>query len=193
MRRIPSSAGDFTGPANREGMEALAEHLIAMGWRRFAFAGAGVMHSGVRERLDGLRAALLRRGLPPPEVLKTPGTRAGGMAAARHVMALAARPDALVCGNDVVAFGAMPVLEQAGLRIGIDIAVTGVGDVPEAATCRPPLTTLQTGPRRIGEAAAGLLLRRIAEPAATPQRMILPARLMARASCGAGVPRPGMS
>jgi LacI family transcriptional regulator len=190
MRQVPHSAGDFTGPANRQGMEALARHLIATGCRRFAFAGAGVMHSGVRERLEGLRAMLRRQDLPPPEVLKTPGTRDGGMEAARHVLALAPRPDALVCGNDVVAFGAMPVLEQAGLRIGIDIAVTGVVDVPEAAICRPPLTTLQTEPRRTREAAAGLLLRRIAQPMAAARRMILPARLTVRASCGAGAIPP---
>jgi LacI family transcriptional regulator len=67
-----------------------------------------------------------------------------GMEATRHIIALKTRPDALVCGNDVVAFGAMPLLEQTGLRIGANIAVTSIGDVPQAATRRPPLTTLQT-------------------------------------------------
>jgi LacI family transcriptional regulator len=85
-----------------------------------------------------------------------------------------------------MAFGAMPALERLGLRVGQDIAVTGVGDVPEAALGRPPLTTLATEPRRIGQEAARLLLRRIADPGASAEQMVLPARLIVRASCGAG-------
>jgi LacI family transcriptional regulator len=95
------------------------------------------------------------------------------------------RPTALVCSNDVMAFGAMPVLEQLGLRVGQDIAVTGVGDVPEAALGRPPLTTLATEPRHIGQEAARLLLRRMAMPDAPAEQVVLPARLVVRASCGA--------
>ncbi|KAA2212014.1 LacI family DNA-binding transcriptional regulator [Teichococcus oryzae] len=186
MRRVPGSGGDFTAPANRAGMQALALHLIAAGRRRFAFAGAGVMHSGVRERLAGLRDALRRHRLPPPTLLRTPGTRAGGAATARLLAALPERPDALVCSNDVMAFGAIAALEQAGWRVGSEVAVTGVGDVPEAATYRPALTTLRTGPRQIGEAAVRLLLRRIADPGAPAERLVMPAELVVRASCGGG-------
>ncbi|MDB5369938.1 MAG: LacI family transcriptional regulator, partial [Roseomonas sp.] len=114
----------------------------------------------------------------------------GGLEAASLLLAAARRPTAMICCNDVVAFGAMLGLERQGVVIGRDIAVTGVGDVPEASTSRPPLTTLETGPRRIGQEAARLLLRRIADPAATPEQVILPARLVIRASCG---PPPGVA
>jgi LacI family transcriptional regulator len=184
MRRVPGSGGDFIAPANRAGLQALTTHLIASGRRRFAFAGAGVMHSGIRERLSGLQDALRRHGLRPPTLLRTPGTRAGGIETARLVAALPERPDALVCCNDVMAFGAIAALEQAGWRVGTELAVTGVGDVPDAATYRPSLTTLRTEPRRIGEAAVQLLLRRIADPAAPAERVTLPVELVVRASCG---------
>lgn len=186
MRRVRHSEGDFAGPDNRAGMKALAEHLVALGWRRFAFAGAGSLHSGVRERLEGLRAVLRRHALPMPALLPTPGTRAGGIEAARLLLAGEWRGTALVCGNDVMAFGAMQALAQAGLRIGEEVAVTGVGDVPEAAGCRPGLTTLRTSPRLIGEAAVRLLMQRLAEPAAPAAHLVLPAALVPRASCGEG-------
>ncbi|HWL79612.1 MAG TPA: LacI family DNA-binding transcriptional regulator [Roseomonas sp.] len=188
MRRVGGSTGDFVGPANRLGAERLAEHLVARGHRRFAFAGAAVMHSGTRERLEGLRAVLRRHGLPAPLVLRSAGTRSGGVEAALRLVALPARPDALVCSNDVVALGAIPELERQGIRVGRDMAVTGVGNVPEAATCQRPLTTLDTAPRQIGEAAVRLLLRRIAQPAAPPEQLTLPAALVVRESCGSRAP-----
>lgn len=182
MRRVRGSAGDFTGPDNRLGLDLLTEHLIAQGHRHIAFAGAAVMHSGIRQRLDGVAAALRRHRLPPPVVLRTPATRAGGAEAAGLIRKLETPPTALVCCNDVVAFGAMPVLERLGLRVGRDIAVTGVGDVPEAAIGYPPLTTLATEPRRIGQEAVRLLLRRIADPAAAEEQVVVPSRLVIRAS-----------
>ena len=185
LRRVARSGGDFAGPANREGMEILAEHLLSLGRRRIAFAGAAIMHSGVRERLQGLQAVLRRHGLPPAEVLDAPGSRLGGIEAARLLAQLPERPEALVCVNDVMAYGAIRALEKAGLRIGKDIAVTGVGDVPETTTFRPGLTTLQTEPRKIGEAAVRLLLRRLAAPDARAEKLILPARLVVRETCGA--------
>ena len=188
MRQVRGSGGDFTGPDNRLGLDLLTEHLIAGGHRHIAFAGAAVMHSGIRQRLDGVAAALRRHGLPPPVVLRTPATRAGGAEAAHLLQDMKVAPTAMVCCNDVVAFGAMPVLERLGLRVGHDIAVTGVGDVPEAAIGHPPLTTLATDPRRIGQEAVRLLLRRIAQPAVAAEQVVIPSRLVIRASCAARLP-----
>ncbi|MBO1076802.1 LacI family DNA-binding transcriptional regulator [Roseomonas marmotae] len=186
MRQVRGSGGDFAGPDNRLGLDLLTEHLIARGHRRIAFAGAAVMHSGIRQRLDGVAAALRRHGLPPPVVLRTPATRAGGAEAAHLLHGMEPPPTAMVCCNDVVAFGAIPVLERLGLRVGRDIAVTGVGDVPEAAIGDPPLTTLATEPRRIGQEAVRLLLRRINDPAVAAEQVVIPSRLVIRASSAAG-------
>jgi len=186
MRCVPGSGGDFTGPANALGLDHLTEHLVRLGHRRFAFAGAAVMHSGIRERLAGVKAALRRHDLPPPLILRTPAARQGGLEAARLLARAQPRPTALICCNDVVAFGAMAGLERAGLVVGRDVAVTGVGDVPEASSCRPPLTTLSTGARQIGGEAARLVLRRIADRGAPSERVIMPAQLVIRASCGSG-------
>jgi LacI family transcriptional regulator len=190
MRHVRGSQGDFTGADNLLGMEHLTEHLIRLGHRHMAFAGAAVMNSSLRHRLDGVQAALRRHGLPPPTVLRTPASRPGGAEAAEMLWRMPRRPDAMVCCNDVVAFGAVPVLQALGARIGQDIAVTGVGDVPEAANGNPPLTTLATDPRRIGQEAVRLLLRRITQPAAPVEQVVLPARLVIRASCGAAMALP---
>ena len=59
-------------------------------------------------------------------------------------------------------------------------------DIAEAAAWSPPLTTVATDPRRIGEEAAKLLIRRIADPYGSSERVVLPPRLVLSQSCGQG-------
>ena len=58
--------------------------------------------------------------------------------------------DVLICGNDMMCFGAYKVLEQRGLVPGKDIAVMGFDDVPYAAQATPGLTTVKADPSLIG-------------------------------------------
>lgn len=58
--------------------------------------------------------------------------------------------DALICGNDMMCFGAYQVLEKRGLVPGRDIAVMGFDDVPYAAQVVPGLTTVKADPSLIG-------------------------------------------
>jgi len=58
--------------------------------------------------------------------------------------------DVLICGNDMMCFGAYQVLEQRGLVPGKDIAVMGFDDVPYAAQVSPGLTTVKADPSLIG-------------------------------------------
>ncbi|MGG5890564.1 LacI family DNA-binding transcriptional regulator [Falsiroseomonas sp. HC035] len=185
MRMVPGSVGDYAGPDNEPGTALLAEHLIGLGHRSFAYAGGVAPHSGNRERVAGVVGALRRHGLAPLEILRTEGTRVGGMEAAAQIDAMDRRPTALICGNDIVALGAILGLQQRGVVIGRDIAVTGIGNVPEAAICQPGLTTLATNPRIVGQEAVRLLLRRIVNPAVAAEAVAVPVRLVVRASCGA--------
>ncbi len=58
--------------------------------------------------------------------------------------------EVLVCGNDMMCFGAYQVLEKRGLVPGKDIAVMGFDDVPYAAQVVPGLTTVKADPSLIG-------------------------------------------
>jgi LacI family transcriptional regulator len=187
MRFVSGSTGDYAGPDNEPGMALLAEHLISLGHRDFAYVGGELMHSANRQRIAGVTGVLQRHGLPDPVFLRHESTRLGGMQAAEKLSIMDPRPTAVICGNDVTAFGTMMGLQQRGLVIGRDVAVTGVGDVPEAAACQPGLTTLATSPRGIGREAARLLLRRIGDPTVVIEHVAMPTRLVVRASCGSQV------
>jgi LacI family transcriptional regulator len=175
--------GDYAGADYRFGIEQAVEHLVRLGHRRIAFIGGNLLHSATRERWAGFRAAMRRHGLEEERILRTPLTRQAGAEAIAALLDSPEPPSAAICFNDIVAFGVMLGLERRGLRAGRDLAVIGVDDLPDAALTEPPLTTVGTLPRVVGEESARLLLRRIADPTRRCERVILPARLVLRASC----------
>lgn len=67
--------------------------------------------------------------------------------------------DALICGNDMMCFGAYQVLEKRGLVPGRDIAVMGFDDVPFAAQAVPGLTTVKADPSLVGYEAVKICER----------------------------------
>jgi len=99
-------------------------------------------------------------------------------------------PQAIVCGNDEMAVGALDVLTRLRLRVPGDVAITGFDDLSVARRMRPPLTTVAQPMREIGAAAVRAVLARLAEPAAARTAAVLPTRLAVRRSCGCPPARP---
>jgi LacI family transcriptional regulator len=178
---------DYVGADNVRGAEMAVEHLIAHGHRRIAFIGGPKGASAWQDRLRGYRNALELFGLPVDDSLSVPSpvSRDGGYAAVCRLIDSPDPPTAVLCYNDVVAFGAMLGARAAGQTPGRDFSVIGFDDIEEAALWQPALTTVSARPREIGMVAARLLLERMANPSATPQQVILPPHLVIRDSCGA--------
>ena len=59
-----------------------------------------------------------------------------------HLAPLHCGADALICATDQVAMGALHALNDAGIAVPDQIAVTGFDDIPAAAQFIPPLTTI---------------------------------------------------
>lgn len=175
---------DFLALDNVAGARLATEHLLERGHRRIAFVGGHRDSSSCRQRRNGYRAALAVAGITPePQwLVECAPTR---LEAARAVGALFVRdpaPTAAVCYNDAVALGVIAGLAQRGRRAGVDFAVTGFDDIPEASVSAPPLTTIAADPRARGRQAAQLVLQRVHEPDAAPRHTVAPIRLQVRAS-----------
>lgn len=67
------------------------------------------------------------------------------------------RPSAIICGNDIIAQGALFACQGLGLKVPNDISIIGIGDFRGSAHMEPSLTTLRLPARRIGELTADLL------------------------------------
>ena len=96
---------------------------------------------------------------------------------------LARAPDvtAAFVASDIVAFGALRAVREAGLRVPGDISVVGFDDIPLARHFDPPLTTIRLPARDLGAAAGRALVERLAGRAGM-ERTLLPTELVVRDS-----------
>ncbi len=173
-----------------EGGAALAvRHLAVLGRKRIAHITGPERFEAVRLREAGYRAALAEAGLAirPGDYLPGHWSEAWGFEAARRLFSPGrAAPDALFCGNDQIARGAIDALREMGRSVPADVAVVGFDNWEVMAkAARPPLTTVDMNLDALGSEAGACLLEMMAGRAVTGVRR-LPCSLIVRDSCGAG-------
>ncbi|HTU73241.1 MAG TPA: LacI family DNA-binding transcriptional regulator [Trebonia sp.] len=173
---------------NWSGATALARHLLEQHGRKRLFYVAGPPEApDARERRRAFEEAVARHpGAVLAGCFEGRFSAISGQLAVREILAAPGRelPDAIVCGNDQMAIGAMRELQAAGIRVPADIAVAGFDDFHLGAMVTPPLTTVHQSMRMVGERACALLLDRIADPAVARRVERLPTELVIRESCG---------
>ena len=138
-------------------------HLLDLGHKRLGvIAGSSVNNDRAAARVAAVAAELAQRGLPPPIVETTPASFlvSEGKAALRRLMQGkgAAAPTAVMCMNDILAYGALQAAAELGLDVPGDISVTGFDDLDFAASISPSLTTVRIPAEAIGNAAAAYLV-----------------------------------
>lgn len=178
---------DFVGVDNRSGCREITAHLIGVhGLTELAFLAGPPDSPDSDERFAGFREALRQAGLPAQEAPVASGgfTEAGGRQAVAELLASGRRPQAIVCGNDEMAIGALGALRAARLRVPADVAVTGFDDIAAARHARPALSTVRQPMRELGEQSVRMLLARISDPAAPRHSVVLPTEAVIRRSCG---------
>jgi LacI family transcriptional regulator len=183
-REIEGLPADFVGADDRRATELAVEHLVGLGHRRIAYVGGSDATSNGRLRHSSFRECMARHGIPAVDISiwPGPGNRATGLEAAPRIMDGPDRPTAVVCFNDMVAFGFMHGLQKLGLRPGHDVSVVGCDDVGDAAMWVPSLTTIHNQHIEMGRLAAEMMVRRIAEPDLPLRRIVLEPRLVVRES-----------
>lgn len=179
---------------NSAAAKEMAEYLIALGHTQIAMiVHAPVSYYAAAHRLEGFTAALESAGIPVKSdyIRIADFTEASGYRAMGELLDLQDRPTAVFAGNDVVAYGAMQSIQDAGLAIPGDISLAGFDDDYLSRYLYPPLTTVTQPAAGLGEAAARLVLKRILSTSdpdnrngnREAHRIILPTVLAQRESC----------
>ncbi len=149
---------------NRASMRALAREAIGLGHRRIGVISAETAaNDRARGRLEGIRDALREAGLPDgdlPVIETTYGIAQGAEAFAR-LMRSERPPTVVLCGNDVLAVGALSRAREIGLSVPGDVSVTGFDDIDLAQVAVPGLTTVHVPHRVMGRQAARMLVRMV--------------------------------
>jgi len=172
---------------NRRAMAAMAEAVLQEGHRKLAcITGPVAGNDRAAERLVGIRAVMHAAGLEPDtlEVVETPYSIDKGAAAMAQLMRKENRPTAVLCGNDVLAVGALRQAQDMGFAVPDDVSVTGFDDIELAQIVRPGLTTVQVPHREMGRAAAQTLVKMLKENPAEIASAKLETRLVIRGTLG---------
>jgi LacI family transcriptional regulator len=175
---------------NRKGTLDAMRHLLALGHKRIGFI-TGRMDLGCsQDRLEGYHSGLAEVGIPfdPSLVLEGDFAQPTGFRQAQSLLHREQRPTAIVASNDVMAFGVMDAVKEAGLRVGQDISVIGFDDIEMASQVYPPLTTVRQPLADMGEAAVDLLVTLLQGRTPMTLRRELATELIIRKSTGRANP-----
>jgi LacI family transcriptional regulator len=175
---------------NQRAMARAAQHLMDLGHRRIAvLAGITRDNDRARARVEGARRALQEAGLtlPPHRLVERRYALADARDGLRQLLAARPAPTAVLCGNDVLAFGALLEARHLGIAVPEALSIVGFDDLELARHVEPALTTMRVPSEAMWTMAAERLIGALAQQP-VPQRTELDVDLVVRQST-APVPR----
>lgn len=172
---------------NVRAAQEITEHLLRLGRRRIGFVGheATALSDTSRQRILGYQEALTGAGITPdPAMLVSTEavSAAHAVEAVRRALDAGWDVDAIVCRDDLAAIGTLRALQERGIRVPDDVAVTGWDDTHLSAVTFPSLTTVSPDMDAIVSQALTLLVERIQGYDGVGRHEIAPHRIVVRES-----------
>lgn len=171
---------------NKAAMRHLAEAVLARGHRHLGYISADTTQNDrASARLAGVAKAIADVGLAPQNltVIETPYTIENGAQAFAELMNRSPRPTAVLCGNDVLAVGALRQAHAMGVKVPHDVSILGFDDIELAQVAYPQLTTMRVPHREMGRTAARILVHML-QNGSTGQSVELTPKLIMRDTLG---------
>lgn len=169
-----------------ESAELLADHLIELGHRSFAWLGGGKPRGLNEKRLQALELALEARDLTLDSKAQASGDgsdRKEGYEAAKKIHTEASQlPTAWICLNALMARGAINYLLQQQIAIPRQVSVVAFDMTRICEEEHPTLTSVGANPETMGKEAGAILTRAIEEGSSGLIEITLPAQLEIRES-----------
>ncbi len=171
---------------NVDGGRQAAACLVESGHRQIAMITGVAGWKSVADRSAGFLQTLQAANIAYDPALVAEGDWGyeSGYRAMQTLLARQRAFTALFAQNDRMAIGAIRALREMGRTVPKDVSVVGFDDIPVAAYCEPPLTTVRQPMRQVGEAATRLLIQAIGQPnGGESQEVLLKSELVRRESC----------
>ena len=144
------------GADNRLAGRLATEHLLALGHRDIGLIFPKTTgNDRAQNRLSAVHDALEEMGvsIPSEHESEAPYSVSQAKQAALTLLTEQSRPTALLCGNDVIAQGALFAAQSLGLKVPDDLSIIGIGDFKGSADVEPGLTTIRIPAETIGKLA----------------------------------------
>ena len=148
---------DFVGVDHAWAIAKVVEHVHHSGARSAAFVGFVEGNLPIVERARAYGVACETYGISSTAPIAVErADLPSGRAVVRRILAAGSLPDAIICGNDLVAAGAIAELREAGVSCPGDVLLTGYDDAAPIAEILG-LTTVRQPLSDLGREAARLL------------------------------------
>jgi len=169
----------FVDTDNFGGAYTATKHLITSGCKKIACITGDIGTTAAKQRLDGYLQAFRETGGIPAKGLICEGDYSleSGMQHARELLETHPDVDGIFASNDLMAAGAVTVLQDMGRMVPEHVKVVGFDDALIAQTTRPALTTIRQDVVALGEAAGSLMIAQLngedVKPIITPTELII--------------------
>ncbi len=179
-RPSPTVTTDSVRSSHRQGAFEATERLITQGHRRIAYLGDPTTLFTGAERFTGYTQALLEHSIPfDPELVHLQDPNRGGINEAfARIVSVSSPPTAVFTGNSLTTIA----LLRSSRFDPLAMAHVAFDDLVLGDLLRVPLTVISQDVKTIGEAAAQILLERLAGDTSEPKTVIIPTRLIVRES-----------
>jgi LacI family transcriptional regulator len=153
----PDGKNISVGFDNSAAIAQATKYLIDLGHRDIAMLAGVTQHNDrALQRVEGVRRAMQAAGLKltPERLVERAYALADAREGLRQLMAHKPAPTAVICGNDVLAFGAMLEAASLGLQVPQDLSIVGFDDLEIARHLQPALSTVQVPTETMWSTAA---------------------------------------
>jgi len=153
------------GTNNAAAGRAITRHLVGLGHRKIGMVAAMQRNNDrAQARLRGALEVLSEQGAsPPPEwIMQVNYKLDEARAAARAMLSRKEHPTAIVCGNDVIAYGVLLEAAKLGFDVPGEVSVVGFDDLEWSRHLHPSLTTIHMPTDEIWRRAGEYLVQTLA-------------------------------
>lgn len=175
------------GSNNFEAGRLIGEYVASLGHESIALVFPPLVGNDRAEnRLRGVKAALQDHGIFVPENMHfvTPYSVSAAKSVTAEILSKeTTQPTAIVCGNDVLAWGCLHAISKSGLSCPDDVSVAGIGDFKGSKEFDPPLTTVRIPAKKIGQSAAIHIASNITNPTSELNGQLFDPELVVRVTC----------
>jgi DNA-binding LacI/PurR family transcriptional regulator/signal transduction histidine kinase len=181
LKNIPSIIID-----NKSGLKNLVDHLIEVhGYKKFLYVGGPINSIESKERLQAFKDSLNEHGIKIEKEYLTNGNYflQPTYFLVRDFLNKGERFDAIVTASDNMAIGAIWALEEKGIIIPDETAVTGFDDIKSASSISVPLTTVRQPLFKMAKKAVNVLINKINRKKAIDLE-VMKTEPVIRKSCG---------
>lgn len=159
---------------DKGGIESAMNLFFKYGHEKIAYICGAMESQSAKNRLKAYMDSMEKRGLVVDESLicRSKYSWYGGYCAIMELLDRGKLPTAVMCANDLIAFGAMRALREKRIRVPRDVSIIGYDDIYQASYSSPMLTTVHQLIYEMGTTSVDMLMQRINEGKNSSDRKI---------------------